>query len=179
MQLMGQQIRELENKLSSLRPKTSKFSFAKSKSTPKPFQPIKHDDLSSQPSAGPSIPKETETKDISSDVVRFENLRKSVIRLDSLNPNSSSNLNTSSTVILKNLEMCIIDLRPSSSSEKTNSGARTKITSLHGEGLRYCTLIVPVDGSVLLHSLTSCILVLSCHQVSHHLSTKNRWFLTL
>lgn len=165
--------------MSSLRPKTSKFSFAKSKSTPKPSQPIQHDDFPSQPSAGPSIPKETETKDITSDVIRFENLRKSVIRLDPLNPNSSSNLNTSSTVILRNLEMCIIDLRPSSSSEQNVSRAKTRITSLHGEGLRYCTVIVPVDGSVLLHSLTSCILVLSCHQVSHHVSTNNRCILTL
>jgi hypothetical protein len=167
----------LETRISSLRPKTSKFSFTKSKSTPSPSQPIKHDESQSQHDTGPSKHTETVTKDPSGDVIRFENLKQSVIRLD---PHTSTpNSNMSSTVILKNLEMCIIDLRPSSSSassssspsafsskEKNNSKAR--VTSLHGEGLRYCTLILPVDGSVLLHSLTSCILLMSCHQVSQH-----------
>jgi hypothetical protein len=165
----------LENKLSSLRPKTSKFSFTKSKSTPTPLPPIDRDGASSHT---PAVSKSTEieTKDLSGDVIRFENLKQSVIRLDPHTSTSKSNI--SSTVIIKNLEMCIIDLRPSSSSsssssspssaEENNSKARARITSLHGEGLRYCTLIVPVDGSVLLHSLTSCILLISCHQVSQH-----------
>jgi hypothetical protein len=150
----------LENKLSSLRPKTSKFSFAKSKpksTTTSTSQPIKHESTVSQPPAGPSSSTNIK-KDIPGNVIRFENLKQSVIRLD------PSHTDISSTVILKNLDKCIIDLRPPSSNKNIHSRAR--ITSLHGEGLTYCTLIAPVDGSILLHSLTSCILIISCHQVS-------------
>jgi hypothetical protein len=61
---------------------------------------------------------------------------------------------------LTNLQHCIIDLRPHS------PNLPGKITSLHANNLERCILLVPVEGSILLHSITECLLIISSHQVS-------------
>jgi hypothetical protein len=105
--------------------------------------------------------------------IRFENTSMERISLPSSSSRASSNSITTSsldssrsattiatTVILTNLQNCIIDLRPQS------PNLLGKITSLHANNLERCILFVPVEGSILLHSITECLLVISSHQVS-------------
>jgi hypothetical protein len=153
-----QQIRELEGRLSSLRPKTSKFSFAKSKTS---ALAIKSDKAIVACSSSISAGKVSDgTMKVSGgDGIRFENRSGERLTL--------AEDFTSSTVILTNLAGCIIDLRPAfnRTGEEKGKGKEKEITAVHAQNLDKCILYAPIDGSILLHSITSCILIISSHQV--------------
>jgi len=105
----------------------------------------------------------------SGDAIRFENLTGRRLRLEKTS-------STSSTVILSDLEGCIIDLRPlhpwaldhgiHHDDKMLEKGKGKEITSVHAQNLKRCILLAPIDGSILLHKVQSCILVISSHQVS-------------
>lgn len=157
-----QQIRELGDKLTSLRPKSKpKFNFSKSKSQA-PSTAEGH------PGPGPNVSETTEGG--ASDVVmstveqgaRFEARQDEWITLPP-NPGAGG------SIILSDLRGCMIDLRPPSS--KAGGGPdHSAVTSVHAEKLEGCVLLAEVGGSVMLSSISGSLVVLSCHQVRRSLT---------
>ena len=65
-----------------------------------------------------------------------------------------------SDVSIYNLDNCVVDFLGKTKNETP------KISALHGRNLTNCVLYLPlIEGSVLLHDLKHCTVVLGCHQV--------------
>ena len=63
-------------------------------------------------------------------------------------------------VSIYDLDACVVDFLGNSQNETP------KLSVLHGRNLTNCILYLPlIEGSVLLHGLQRCIIVLGCHQV--------------
>jgi len=155
-----QQIRELESKLAAARPK-SKFAFSK----PKPKQ---SDSVTTRQASAPSSAShnaQARHEDVAlstattapTSAIKFENRKDERLTLE-------PSLNGSSSLILTNLEGCILDLRlPKLSSSLTTSNSR--LTSIHAQGLKRCLVLADVEGSIMLFGAKSSVLVVSAHQV--------------
>lgn len=73
-----------------------------------------------------------------------------------------------SDLTIADLDHCIVDLV-----ETSDTGHKPVLTALHIRNLKNTILLLPVTkGSVLLHNLTRCIIVVGCHQAgSRHTLT--------
>lgn len=155
-----QHIRELESKLAAARPK-SKFAFSK----PKPKQ---SDSVTAHQASAPSSAShnsQARAEDAAQSIattaptaaIKFENRRDEQLTLE-------PSLNGSSSLILTNLEGCILDFRlPKPSASPTTSTSR--LTSIHAQGLKRCLVLADVEGSMMLFGVESSVLVVSAHQV--------------
>lgn len=73
-----------------------------------------------------------------------------------------STSNNPSDLTISNISHCIINL----ASSRGQSNDVIQLSAVHVEKLTDSVLILPmVDGSILLHDLSRCILVVGCHQV--------------
>lgn len=76
----------------------------------------------------------------------------------------SSHLSSQSDLTISELVGCVVDLLPSTDAGDT---AQLDISALHIQKLADTVLLLPtIKGSVLLHDLTRCVIVVGCHQVS-------------
>lgn len=73
-----------------------------------------------------------------------------------------STSNDPSDLTISNIDHCIINL----ASSRGQSNDAIQLSAVHVEKLTDSVLILPpVNGSILLHDLRRCILVVGCHQV--------------
>jgi len=72
---------------------------------------------------------------------------------------------SSGQVSISNLESCIVNLLPS-------DGDCTRITALHVQRVSKSIVLLPqIAGSIILHDLSACVIVVGCHQFRMHNST--------
>jgi hypothetical protein len=174
-----QQIRELESTLAAARPK-SKFAFSKPK--PKQSDAVTAHQASAPSSASHNIQAYGEDVILSTattaptSAIKFENRKDEHLTLE-------PSLNGSSSLILTNLEGCILDFRlPKLSASPTTSNSR--LTSIHAQGLKRCLVLADVEGSIMLLGVESSVLVVSAHQVCssflhvHSSLERIRWVFT-
>jgi len=73
--------------------------------------------------------------------------------LDVRSPNSSAD------VSISDLDNCIVNLLPGDEDY-------TKITALHVQRVSRSVVLLPqISGSIILHDLSECVIVVGCHQV--------------
>lgn len=67
--------------------------------------------------------------------------------------------NTSADVSISDLDNCIVNLLPGDEDH-------TKITALHVQRVSRSVVLLPqISGSIILHDLSECVIVVGCHQV--------------
>jgi len=92
------------------------------------------------------------------------------LTLDSLPARSSAR---PSDLTISNLDNCIVNLLPSPAHGNDNSSNKHQliISALHIRDVTDTVLLLPIiQGSVILHSLKRCIVVVGCHQFRMHRS---------
>ena len=159
-----QQLKELEVQIDSIRIASSaksRFAFKRSTITPaKAEKPASVDLVPSTISneAAPNIVHAPASSQLS-----ITKRRDSLLTLDSINVKSQSSASTSqSSLLLAELESCVVDLLSPSEESPTLS-----INALHVRGLKRVVLISGyINGSVLFHDCEECLLILGCRQVS-------------
>jgi len=88
------------------------------------------------------------------------------LTLDSL-PKSTS----PEDLAIRDLDHCLVNLIPSPSSADAGPASRLEISALHIRNLSNTVLLIPpIHGSVLIHELTRCTIVVGCHQFRMHTS---------
>ena len=74
-----------------------------------------------------------------------------------------------SDLIISDLDHCIVDLRATAGSVRSQN--QFNLTAVHIHDLKETLLILPiVKGSVILHNLHRCTVIVTCHQVRTRLS---------
>lgn len=123
----------------------------------------------------PSIPQ-TSTSNLvlssrSFEYVAFESLPRSILQQD---------------LTISNLDHCIVNLIPPTLPVKNDVIGQAQgtpsldVSALHVRNLTDTVLILPpIDGSVLLHDLSRCTLILGCHQFRMHASNNVDVFLSI
>ncbi|KAJ7481538.1 tubulin binding cofactor C-domain-containing protein [Mycena latifolia] len=77
-----------------------------------------------------------------------------------------------SDLTISDLNNCIVNLLPEPEGKSPPDGTFLEISALHIRNLTDTILLLPfIRGSVLLHDLRRCILVIGCHQFRMHTST--------
>ncbi|KAJ6591055.1 tubulin binding cofactor C-domain-containing protein [Mycena vulgaris] len=77
-----------------------------------------------------------------------------------------------SDLTISDLNKCIVNLLPDLAGEASAESNHLEISALHIRNLTDTILLLPIiRGSVLLHDLRRCILVVGCHQFRMHTST--------
>ena len=67
--------------------------------------------------------------------------------------------NTSAEVSISDLDNCIVNLLPGDDDQ-------TEITALHLQRISRSVILLPqISGSIILHDLSECVIVVGCHQV--------------
>lgn len=84
-----------------------------------------------------------------------------------LSRNSLPSAPHASDLTISDLNKCIVNLFPDTSGGESAPGSsHTELSALHVRNLTDTILLLPdVQGSVLLHDLHRCIVVVGCHQV--------------
>ncbi|KZV75652.1 TBCC-domain-containing protein [Peniophora sp. CONT] len=156
------QMGQLETALDALRPAAAakpKFAFKRKAGATKVT-----------PSPTPSTPAPAEVKPNASTTFRTLSNRSSVRLTWADVPPSQSGQHD---LTIADFEHCILDLLP-------RDGGEERLTALHIRDIRDSILLLPeVAGSVLLHNLERCILVVGCHQYRMHTSKDVRVFLSV
>ncbi|KAF8480057.1 tubulin binding cofactor C-domain-containing protein [Russula ochroleuca] len=82
-----------------------------------------------------------------------------------------------SDLTISDLDHCIVDLR--ATAETVSRQSQLSLTALHIHDLKETVLILPnVEGSVLLHNLYRCTVIVACHQFRMHSSMHVRVYLS-
>ncbi|KAJ7704350.1 tubulin binding cofactor C-domain-containing protein [Mycena rosella] len=160
------QLKGLERSLEELRallPK-SKFAFKRKApvaSTPAPPTPVSM--------AVPEIPPQTDSVST--------NLTLSSHSFKYLSTASLPSASHASDLTISDLNGCIVNLLPDMGDAEPRS---LEISALHIRNLTDTLLLLPViRGSVLLHDLRRCILIVGCHQFRMHTSTRVDVYLSI
>lgn len=144
-----QQLKTLERSLEELRKAFSsapKFSF-KRKAT-KPKLSAERASAVGSPLTKPSPTLIESTKTLAAFSHRYLTI------LDVRSPNSSAE------VSISDLDNCIVNLLP-------NNEEHTNISALHVQRISGSILLLPrITGSIILHDLSNCVIVVGCHQVN-------------
>lgn len=160
LRLIDQELKSLEKLLlemrSMARPKT-KFAFKRQATT-----------ALDQPTPNPSVgkicnvpvpPQPPTNLSLSSCSYRY-------LSLESL-PESTSR----EDLVIYDLDHCIVNLIPPPGSVKPS---RLHFSALHIRHLTKTLLLLPpIDGSVLIHNLSDCVIVVDCHQVWSYRSSRS------
>ncbi|KAJ7178009.1 tubulin binding cofactor C-domain-containing protein, partial [Mycena filopes] len=159
------QLKGLENSLEALRtliPK-SKFAFKRKPAVPS-ATPVPIPTPTAVPEISPPESASLSTNlALSSHSLRY-------LSKDSLPPTSEA-----SDLTISDLNKCIVNLLPS-----TQEGGHLRISAVHIRNLTDTVLILPpIQGSVLIHDLKRCVLVVGCHQFRMHTSTNVDVYLSI
>jgi tubulin-specific chaperone C len=167
-----QQVQELEKMLERLRvsstPK-SKFAFKrKEKATT--------DNTSVATSPPPATPPSVDTQEGTTGNFALSSQSHTYLTFESLP--SIQHSSPSSTLTISKLDACVVNLlpspRPPSDSLNDNHPELIRLSAIHVHNLSNTVLLLPfIEGSMLLHDLARCIVVIGCHQVS--LGQKKLW----
>lgn len=145
-----QQLKVLEQSIESLRgsvPKP-KFSFKRKQPLVQQQAPL------SEVVANPPVQKRQPVSIASNSLVLSSRSNEYLTTAAPLNYSEPSD------VSIYNLDNCVVDFLGKAKNETP------KISALHGRNLTNCVLYLPlIEGSVLLHDLKQCVIVLGCHQV--------------
>ncbi|KAF5384269.1 hypothetical protein D9615_003298 [Tricholomella constricta] len=167
-----EQLKALEKSLSELRGNTrprSKFAFKRKAAVP--------------PSVASISPRGTRTAVVAPGLqaptthLSLSSRSYELLTLESL-PRSSSQ----EDLAIYNLDHCIVDLLSPVQSDDAvqTSYPRLDISALHVRNLTDTVLLLPaIDGSVLIHDLTRCTIVIGCHQFRMHTSRNVDVYLTI
>ncbi|TFK31502.1 tubulin binding cofactor C-domain-containing protein [Crucibulum laeve] len=161
--------KDLENLRASSAPK-SKFSFKKKQAAVSIPAPVAVE------------PRVTLEQSI---VAPSKNLEISSHAYTYLTTDSVSGPPEQSELTISDLDHCIVDLLPRASVSDSGSGdiphnLSPRVSALHIQNLIDTVLILPeINGSVLLHDLIRCVVVVGCHQFRMHTSQKVDVFLSI
>ncbi|KAJ7337352.1 tubulin binding cofactor C-domain-containing protein [Mycena albidolilacea] len=85
-----------------------------------------------------------------------------------------------SDLTISDLNNCIVNLLPDASGGHSSRDSSLKISALHIRNLTDTVLLLPIiQGSVLLHDLSRCVVVVGCHQFRMHNSTSVDVYLSI
>lgn len=158
-----QRLKELEESLDKLRTvSAAKPKFAFKRKAHKPQASPQDPSAILQSSSGvliPSVAEPLQGKDVPvSSSLTLSSYSHKYLRLTSISLPTSS----ASDLTISDLDHCVVNLLAAT----TDGHAPFAITALHIRNIRNSILILPrIEGSALLHDLSSCIVVLGCHQV--------------
>ncbi|KIM36139.1 hypothetical protein M413DRAFT_449346 [Hebeloma cylindrosporum] len=139
-----------------------KFAFKR-----KPKPPASASPPASTPKASPARTATSTPLSTSTNLVLSTHTHKYLTRSDLTDHPQQTDL------AISDLDFCIIDLLPSSTTTNDGSSGNMIISALHARNLTNCVLLLPViEGSALLHDLSQCVIVLGSHQFRMH-SSKN------
>jgi hypothetical protein len=148
----------LEEKRSASLPK-KKFAFKRKADRPQVFA------LPTSPQATPSQPGRDHLSEVSTfhKLSAHSNCRLSLQSLPTFGDDTPT-----FDLTISDLNRCIVDL--CSPATITSPHLQLPLTSLHIRDLKDTILILPNVGSVLLHNLHTCTVIVACHQASISLS---------
>ncbi|KAJ9109354.1 hypothetical protein QFC21_000684 [Naganishia friedmannii] len=147
--------------------------------------------LPSNSTVGPSPVTRVPVSDTSTSQITIQDLSSAYITLDSLlspptptngggshaDPAADNITPTGLSITIRNIDRCVIDLRPTPSSTAGTGTAvvqqQPRLTALYGDGVRDSVVIAPgtdVAGSVMLHSLERVVVITACQQFRIHSS---------
>ncbi|KAF7323883.1 C-CAP/cofactor C-like domain-containing protein [Mycena kentingensis (nom. inval.)] len=156
------QVKALEKSLEELRTSVPKTKFAFKRKAPAPTVPSPPSASAGVAAAKPS-PAPTATTNLS-----ISCRSKHYLSLDALPPRDAP----SSDLTISDLTQCIVNLLP--------PGDALQISALHIRNLADCVLLLPtIRGSILLHDLHRCVVVVGCHQFRMHTSTNVDVYLSI
>ncbi|KAJ7756945.1 tubulin binding cofactor C-domain-containing protein [Mycena metata] len=163
------QLKGLEKSLEELRTLIPKSKFAFKRKTPAPpITPVP------APTVVPEAPSTTQPESASIST----NLTLCSHSLQYLSKDSLPSTSEASGLTISDLNQCILNLLPSNDSLPESS--YLKISALHIRNLTDTILILPpIQGSVLIHNLRRCVLVVGCHQFRMHTSTNVNVYLSI
>ncbi|OCH94566.1 TBCC-domain-containing protein [Obba rivulosa] len=160
----------LENLRASAAPKP-KFSFKRKANPVSTTSIVPLATLPPNHSATVSAP--SLVSDVVTEVTRASNLAlmghsHHYLTLSSLPPMRAAQ---ASDLAISDLDHCIVNLLRSPK-DSGAAASSSQFTALHARNIRDSVLILPhIDGSVLLHDLTRCVIILGCHQFRMHTSS--------
>ncbi|KAJ7747901.1 tubulin binding cofactor C-domain-containing protein [Mycena maculata] len=150
------QLKALEKSLEEFRTSIPKSKFAFKRKAPTP---------STQVALSP-VPLAVAPQPVSTSIVST-NLTLSSHSFRYLSKASLSSASQASDLTISDLSSCIVNLLPDAESKTS-----LEVSALHIRNLTDTVLLLPViQGSVLLHDLRRCIVVVGCHQFRMHTST--------
>ncbi|KAF8639189.1 hypothetical protein AX17_001675 [Amanita inopinata Kibby_2008] len=171
MKAMEKMIEELR---SSSKPRT-KFAFKR----PPPTRP----DVPQPPSERPPVADETMTDAAPSQETPNSSIPTNHSLLSSHSyryislADLPSSFQPSSDLTISGLDHCIMNLTSLANSSENTS---LQLSAVHVENLKDSVLILPViNGSILLHDLTRCVVVAGCHQFRMHSSMNVHVYLSI
>ncbi|KAG6830186.1 hypothetical protein H0H92_001772 [Tricholoma furcatifolium] len=155
-----EQLKTLQDSLSQLRTQSKpkpKFAFKRKPATSS-NAPVNAPSVTPSPPTSVSTPVPTTRLSLSNHSHEF-------LTEKSLPPSSSPE-----DLAIRDLDHCIVNLVPSSQdSSSQNPDPALQIQALHIQDLKDTVLLLPpVEGSVLIHDLMRCTIVVGCHQASKH-----------
>ncbi|THH16603.1 hypothetical protein EW146_g4055 [Bondarzewia mesenterica] len=101
------------------------------------------------------------------------------LSLESLPPLLDPDSPSQSDLTIIDLDHCIVDLCSLDVSKETRA-SRVTLTALHIRGVQHTILLLPsIQGSVLLHDIARCIIVVGCHQFRMHTSNNVDVYLSI
>ncbi|KAJ7075112.1 tubulin binding cofactor C-domain-containing protein [Mycena belliarum] len=157
------QLKSLEKSLENLRASLPKSKFAFKRKAPAASSSIPPSPV---PRAVPDAASQQQLSSISTNPTLSSHSFRYLSR-DSL-PSASQ----ASDLTISDLNSCIVNLLPAIDGKPLAEGGALEISALHIRNLTDTILLLPViRGSVLLHDLRRCILVVGCHQFRMHTST--------
>ncbi|KAN0094713.1 Tubulin binding cofactor C domain containing protein [Tylopilus felleus] len=148
------QLKALENSVEELRGASAsapRFSFKRKATKPKPS--TDHASIIVPPPTKPQPTMIESARTLSTFSHRYLTV------LDVRSPN------TSAEVSISDLDNCIVNLLPGDDDQ-------TEITALHLQRISRSVILLPqISGSIILHDLSECVIVVGCHQFRMHNST--------
>ncbi|KAF8208225.1 TBCC-domain-containing protein [Mycena galopus ATCC 62051] len=158
------QLKGLQTSLEELRTMIPKSKFAFKRKVPAP---------STQPSPNPGslVVSETPSESLPSSTPISTNLTLSSRSHQYLTLASLPDTSQASDLAISDLHKCILNLLPDAGDGSSSRESNLKISALHIRNLTDTILLLPIiQGSVLLHDLRRCLVVVGCHQFRMHTS---------
>ncbi|KAL0946093.1 hypothetical protein HGRIS_012359 [Hohenbuehelia grisea] len=158
------QLKALESLLEELRALQPKTKFSFRRKAPSTVNPTS-DDTATQPiAAAPSYTAPTTRLTLSSQETQY-------LSWDDLPSTSESSADRD--VAISDLSNCVVDLTVATQATSSSATEHPNVKAIHVKNLKNCVLLLPdIDGSILLHDLVRCTIVIGCHQFRMHNSWK-------
>ncbi|KAJ6613567.1 tubulin binding cofactor C-domain-containing protein [Mycena sp. CBHHK59/15] len=164
------QLKALEQKLEELRTRVPKSKFAFKRKAPAPIPP-------SAPLVALAAAPETSSQSFAptSTNLTLASHSRQYLSMTALPPAAQA-----SDLTISDLKSCIVNLLPDAQGAPTDGSTYPEISALHIRNVTDTVLLLPViRGSVLLHDLRRCIVVVGCHQFRMHTSKRVDVYLSI
>jgi len=162
------QLKELEGQIDAIRTASSaksRFAFKRSTVSPAKVEGKASTDQVPPATSSAEVVPEVEGGPAASSQLSISKRRDAFLTINSIDVKPRT-LPAQSSLLLMELESCVVDLQPSN-----KEAASPAINALHIRGLKRVVLICGyINGSVLVHDCEECLLLLGCRQFRIHTS---------